>query len=247
MLLVDVNHVERDIYEPQIDYPPLRTKSKYCYRSRLYNDCTEICRIDPYTGKRTIIDLDVVRTPFYISEYKDSFYVITEKTIYHIEDNKVKEIPIFGKIVTNANITKDGILYYISFSRRYYYLVFVNGKKVKLLIKKESELDPEIMLMENRVFLKTINFTNHFHTIISFNINNGKIVYTKSGDDINLIGFLSGCFAYSYRYDKLYIDLIKFSNGEIITTYCIENCYYYNDRTIDKLIFSNKTEIKVLS
>lgn len=198
MLLTGNSHLERiNMWEPAISYPLIKTKSKYCYRSISYDDCTEICKIDPFSGKRTIVDLDVINTSFYIIEYKDIFYAITEKTIYSIEDDKVREIPIFGKIATDVNITENGILYYVSFSGRYYHLVFVGGKKVKLSIDKRSELDAKIMLMESRIFLKVINPIHHLHTIISLDINNGKIVHSKSGDNINLIGFLSGCFAYS--------------------------------------------------
>lgn len=229
-------------------YPSVSGRSNFYYHVLEYENYILICRVNPYTGEKTEAKINSTVYPHQIKEYDGGFIFNNEKTIYFVMGKRVKEIPIFGKIVSYVNITEDGLLYYISSTEENYYLTFSNGKIIKLSLDRKLYIEVEIMLLVNRIFLITRDVRNRTGNIMALDTDDGMLIYSKQGDHIKMIGLLSGYFAYTYYHDVgSNIDLIRISNGEIVSTHNIKSASYIDKTVDDKLIFFENHDVMILS
>ena len=233
-------------------YPYLSSESNYYYHLIKGKNVTKIIRLNPYFEEDILeIILDVTGFSFFISEHNDSFYVNTDRVIYYVTGRNIREIPIHGKIVTDIKITEDNILYYVSSSEINYLLVSHNlttnvRKVITLSLKRDSRIFREINLISDKIFLKSRNFVHHLHTLSALDINTGELIYSKEGDELNLIGIISGHLVYTHLYDKLYVNFIKFSTGELVSSYSLDKNIYLGKTFSDKMLFMGKGRVTIL-
>lgn len=230
-------------------------ESNYYYKMDKYIPyTTRISRVDPYCKENTLVaDLMVTGFTFSITEYKDSFYVNSDKIIYYITDGNVKEIPIHFNLVTFIDTTEDGLLYYISSSAEKYYLVISDLKRgvtkiTSLSLEKDLYLLKDITLISDKIFLVSRNFTHHCRTLLAIDINTGKLIYSipSNDDSLRLVGVISGCLVYIHNYDKVYINFVRFNTGELISSYSLNKCLYIDKTYTDRLLFMDKNKIIIL-
>lgn len=241
--------ISRSIHWSDMNYyPHMFSESNFYYHILEYENYTKIYRVNPYTGQKIETKINSTKYLFRITEYGDSFFINNAKTIYFVTGERVKEIPIFGKIVSYVNITEDGLLYYISSTEENYHLTFSNWKIIKLSLDRKLHVGREIILLMNRIFLIVRDIKNRTENIMVLDADNGRLIYSKQGDRIRMIGLLSGYFAYSYYQDVgSSIDLIKIGNGEIAFTHKIKPASYIDMTTDDRLVFLGNNDAIILS
>lgn len=233
-------------------YPYLSSESNYYYYLIKGKNVTKIIRLNPYFEEDILeIILDVTGFSFFISEHNDSFYVNTDRVIYYVTGRNIREIPIHGKIVTDIKITEDNILYYISFSEMNYLLVSYNltsnvRKVIILSLGRDLCIPREIVIISDKIFLKSRNFVHHLYTLLVLDINTGELIYSKEGDELNLVGIISGRLVYTHFYDRLYVNFIKFSTGELVSSYSLDKNIYLGKTFSDKMLFMGKGRVTIL-
>lgn len=233
-------------------YSFLTSESNYYYHLIKCKDVTKIIRLNPYLEEDILeIILDVTGFSFFIGEHDNSFYVNTTRVIYYITGRNIREIPIYGKIVTDINITEDNILYYVSSSTINYSLVSHNlttniRRVTTLSLERGLPILREINLISDKIFLKSRNTVHHLCTLLALDINTGKLIYSKEGGELNLVGIISEYLVYTHLYDKLYLNFIKFSTGELVSSHILDGYFYLGKTSSDKLLFMGEGKVTIL-